>query len=97
MADKGGKVILRDVIEGGAQGRTSDLLVDGLTYDVYTPETSSVKSIVSAIRSKNSQAQGIVVDLSKSSLKPSDLNNILKRVQGAGAKNIKDIVVMPKK
>ncbi|SDG36968.1 SpvB/TcaC N-terminal domain-containing protein [Epilithonimonas hungarica] len=97
MAGRGSKVILRDVIEGGAQGRTSDLLVDGLTYDVYTPKTSSVKSIVSAIRSKNSQAQGIVVDLSESSLKPSDLNNILKRVQGAGAKNIKDIVVMPKK
>lgn len=97
MAGRGSKVILRDVIEGGAKGRTSDLLVDGLAYDVYTPETSNVNRIISNIAKKNSQAQGVVVDLSKTNVDPSQLSNVLKRVQGAGAKNIKDIVVMPKK
>ncbi|WP_428037165.1 hypothetical protein [Chryseobacterium nepalense] len=78
------------------EGRTSDLLINGISYDVYTPETSNISSIVRAIRNKNTQCNGVVLDLSKTSIKALDLGNLLKRVQGAGAKNINDIVIMPK-
>ena len=45
---------------------------------------------------KNSQTTGIVLDLSKTEVTSSQLGNALQRVQGTGAKNIKDIVIMPK-
>jgi|GEM_PF-4097954 len=77
-------------------GETSDLVVDGKTYDVYTPETSNINRIVSAIRKKNNQATGVVVDLSRSNATTEQLSNILKRVQGAGGTNITDIKIMPK-
>lgn len=75
-------------------GATSDLVVNGMNYDVYTPTTSNVNSIISAIAKKNKQTQGIILDLSKSSADPSQFNNALQRVQGAGARNIKDIQII---
>lgn len=93
MADLGNEVVLRPA--ANIQNvRTSDLLVNGNPYDVYTPITSNASRIISAIASKGSQASGIVLDLSQSSVKLQDLGNILARVQGAGAKNIVDIVVI---
>jgi len=89
-------VVLRLPIGTRAGGRTSDLLVDGVPYDVYTPKTANPDRIVSAIAKKNSQASGIVLDLTETSVTPSQLGNILKRVQGAGATDIHDIVIIGK-
>lgn len=83
------------------QGRTSDLLVNGIKYDVYTPETNNVSQIISKMAKKNSQANGIVLDLSKTNVTPDQLSNALARVKGAIESqgkvcNINDIVIMPK-
>ena len=93
MANLGNEVILRQPTQGSV-GRVSDLLVNGVTYDVYTPVTANANRIISAIASKGSQANGIVLDLSQTTVKLQDLGNILARVQGAGATNITDIVVI---
>ncbi len=77
-----------------AEGGTSDLLVNDVRYDVYTPTTSNADRIVSAIAKKNNQATGVVVDLSKTSVKAADLGNVVQRVQNAGAANIKDIIII---
>lgn len=50
---------------------------------------------MSAIAKKNQQAQGIVLDLSNSGVTSEQLGDILKRVNNAGAKNIKDIIILP--
>ncbi|MBP5107925.1 hypothetical protein, partial [Pseudomonas protegens] len=47
-----------------AEGKTSDLLVNGVSYDVYTPATGNADRIISAIAKKNTQAEGVVLDLS---------------------------------
>ena len=73
---------------------TSDLFVDGIAFDVYTPTTSNPNRIVSAIARKNSQATGIVLDLSHSEVTRKQLGNVLRRVRGAGAKNIRRIVII---
>jgi RHS repeat-associated protein len=97
MKGLGNDVLLRSPIGTRAEGQTSDLLVNGVNYDVFTPESTNPNRIISAMAKKNSQTTGIVLDLSKTSVTAEQLGNILKRVQGTGAKNIKDIVVMPKK
>ena len=96
MQNLGNKVVLRSPTGTRAAGGTSDLLVNNVNFDVYTPTTSNVGRVISAIAKKNSQTQGIVLDLSQTSINAKQLENILQRVQGAGAKNIKDIVIMPK-
>jgi hypothetical protein len=40
---------------------------------------------------------GCIKDMSKATVTSEQLGNVLKRVQGSGVRNIKDIVVMPKK
>ena len=70
--------------------------MDGRASDVYTPRTSSVDRIVSAIVSKNSQAQSVVLDLSQTSVTADQLVDILIRVRGAGATNIQEIIILPK-
>lgn len=102
MNSLGKNVTLRMPKGTRAGGGTSDLLVDGIKYDVYTPTSNSVNAIISGMAKKNSQTTGIVLDLSKSTVEASQLGNALQRVQGsikAGGKsvNIKDIVIMPKK
>ncbi len=95
-ADQGNDVLLRQPKGTRATGGTSDLLVNGRRGDVYTPKTSSVDRIVSAIASKNSQAQSIVLDLSQTSVTADQLIDILVRVRGAGATNIQEIIILPK-
>lgn len=96
MAAQGRNVLLRQPVGTRAGGRTSDLLVDGVRYDVYTPRTANPNRIISAIASKNSQAEGIVLDLSKTQVTPDQLGDVLRRVQGAGAANIRDVVIIGK-
>ncbi|MBQ8528096.1 MAG: hypothetical protein IJ429_06435, partial [Lachnospiraceae bacterium] len=101
MADLGNDVVLRPPAGTRVDGGTSDLLVNGVNYDVYTPTTSNPSAIIRAITKKNTQTTGIVLDLSNTTVSIDDLGNILARVVGAiekngGICNIKDIVVMPK-
>jgi len=57
-------------------------------------KTCAKGGIISSIAKKNTQASGIVLDLSNTSVTKEQLGNVLKRVQGAGAKNIKDIKII---
>ena len=77
-----------------AGGGTSDLLVDGVQYDVYTPVTANANRIISQLAKKNSQARGIVLDLSRTKVTSGQLGDVLARVRGAGAKNIDDVVII---
>ena len=100
MAEQGHDVVLRPPVGTRVDGGTSDLLVNGINYDVYTPKTSNVSRIVGGIAGKNSQTTGVVLDLSQTTVTADDLTNVLQRVQGsvkAGGKevNITDIVIMP--
>lgn len=101
MADLGNDVVLRPPVGTREGGQTSDLLVNGINYDVYTPITSNPSAIIRAITKKNTQTSGVVLDLSNTSVTEEDLGNILARVKGAiekngGVCNINDIVVMRK-
>lgn len=89
LASQGRNVVLRQA--NSAAGRTSDSLLDGIPYDVYTPTTGNLDRIVSSIASKGSQVRGggVVLGLSKSSLTPDQVGNTLPRVQG-----VTDIIVM---
>jgi RHS repeat-associated protein len=81
------------------EGQTSDLLVNGKAYDIYTPRSGSIKSIVSAILDKNSQATGIVINLFRTDVTRTDLGNLLYRMSRAmevrgKTLNIDDIIIM---
>jgi hypothetical protein len=96
LADRGSDVVLRDPIGTRAGGLTSDLLVNGEPWDVYTPTTGNVSRIVSAVASKGSQVQGggVIIDLSQTSVTADQLANIQARIAGTGAR-IGQILVMP--
>lgn len=81
--------------ESTGVGRTSDLLLDGVPYDVYTPTTGSLDRIVSTIASKGSQVRGggVVLDLSLSPLFGVDAAALLARVRGV-TKNISNIIIV---
>lgn len=101
LADQGNDVVLRPPSGTRANGDTSDLLVNGINYDVYTPITDNSNNIIRNMTSKNSQTVGIVLDLSETSVVADDLGNILARITGAiekngGTCNIKDVIVLPK-
>ena len=88
-------VILRPAT---GQGRTSDLMVNGKSYDIYTPQTNSVRSIMNAILKKNDQATGIVLNLSNTTVTRGDLVNLMVRMlraqQAVGKTlNIDDIII----
>ncbi|MER7606968.1 DNRLRE domain-containing protein [Nocardioides sp. NPDC127503] len=95
MSSLGRNVELRDPV--GARGTaTSDLLVDGLQYDVYTPTSSNPNSIIRAIAKKGSQVQGggVVLDLSQTSVTRADLGDIMARVANSTSR-VSDVVVLP--
>lgn len=58
MASQGKKVHLRQPVGTRAGGGTSDMLVDGVRYDVYTPTSGNPSRIISAMAKKNSQTEG---------------------------------------
>jgi filamentous hemagglutinin len=94
MSEQGHDVTLRPPSGTRAGGGTSDLLVDGKPYDVYTPTTSNPDRIISAIAKKNTQAEGVVLDLTGSSVTRAQLGNVVARVQGAGATKITNVVII---
>ncbi|MEU9887499.1 hypothetical protein [Sphaerisporangium sp. NPDC051011] len=65
-----------------AGGETSDLLVNGVRWDVFSPTSSSVKAILNKVAKKHSQVHGggVIVDLSGTGLSASDFANALARV-----------------
>lgn len=72
----------------------------GTQSKVKPPVPGNPSAIIRAITKKNTQAKGIVLDLSETSVSQSDLGNILARVKGAiekngGTCNIEDIIVLP--
>jgi RHS repeat-associated protein len=74
-----------------ATGATSDLVIDGVNYDVYTPTTGNAGRVVGGILDKNNQAQGVVVDLRQTTVASTDLGNVPARLQGAiNAQNAKN-------
>ncbi|WP_423735448.1 RHS repeat-associated core domain-containing protein [Chitinophaga caseinilytica] len=95
-------VYLRKPVGTRAGGETSDLVVNGVNYDVMTPITDKPGNIIKAMAKKNSQTTGIVLDLSRTTVTAKELGNVLRRVQGAietnkdKTVNIKDIIIMPK-
>ena len=102
LAKAGQNVILRNP-EGkrSPDGKTSDIILNGVNYDVYTPITSNIDNIVGAVAKKNSQGKGVILDLSKTSVKIEELTNIQQRIEGSikkgGSKvNIKEIIILPK-
>lgn len=101
MAEQGFDVTLRPPVGTRAGGGTSDLIVNGVNNDVYTPKTSNASAIIRAITKKNTQATGIVLDLSETSVTAEALGNIVARIKGAieangGTCKITDVVVIPK-
>jgi RHS repeat-associated protein len=84
MAARGSHVVLRDPVGTRTGGMTSDLLVDGVRWDVYSPTTGSVTNIIGRIAKKYSQVHGggVIVDLSRTGLSTADFDNALARVNG---------------
>ncbi|WPP42132.1 RHS repeat-associated core domain-containing protein [Paenibacillus hunanensis] len=100
MYEQGNQVILRHPVGTRLDGGTSDLLVNGKRYDVYTPETKDASRIIGGIAKKNSQAEGVILDLSKTPVTSEQLGNVIGRVHGIinkGGKtpNINDIIILP--
>ena len=99
--------VLRSVTQGAsrASGETSDLLVNGKPYDVYTPTSSRIENILDNMIAKGDQVRGggLVIDLSKTSVTQADIarfaaskgETILSAVQ-KGASGIMNIVFLPK-
>ena len=82
LADSGHDVLLRQQPKDAVH-QLSDLLVDGVPFDVYSPWTSRPNSIVSAIASKGPQVRGggVVVDLCRTSVTSAELGDVQRRVR----------------
>jgi len=96
LAALGRNVRLRQPIGTRAGGGTSDLLVDGVRYDVYTPRSSNPNRIIGEIARKGSQVQGggVVLDLSQTTVTAAELGDVLRRVQGITSQ-ISDVIILP--
>jgi RHS repeat-associated protein len=94
MANQGHNVVYRQ--QTGAT-KISDLLVDGVPYDVYTPITSNPDNVILGIAEKGPQVQGggVVLDLSQTSVTAADLGNVMARVSGL-TPDVTNVVILPK-
>ncbi|WP_158632659.1 hypothetical protein [Amycolatopsis sp. WAC 01416] len=84
MTTRGRNVELRDPVGARAGGGTSDLVVDGVRWDVYSPTSKSVDRIIAAVARKHSQVHGggVIVDLSRTGLTASDFPDAITRING---------------
>lgn len=94
LAQRGFHVVIRPPSGMRVGGETSDLVLNGRRYDIYTPTTTNPHRIISAIAKKNTQTEGIVLDLGATPVTVSQLGNVLARVRGAGATNISDVIIL---
>lgn len=98
----GHEVVLRDPPHGGGTRGvdTSDLIVDGEQYDIYSPETGNLNRIVSELVRKRSQVTGggVVLNLENSPLDVTDIDveSLLYRVNNAtsGSPPLSNIIVI---
>ena len=97
LAGLGRDVRLRQPVGTRAGGGTSDLLVDGVRYDVYTPRTTNPDRIISEIAKKGGQVHGggIVLDLSKTTVNVEELGDVMRRIQGI-TDRVSDVVILPR-
>lgn len=93
LAGQGRNVHLRHPKGTRAGGATSDLIVDGVPHEIYTPKTTNIDRIVGGIGKKGSQAKHIVLDLSQTSVTRDQLGNLLERVKGSGS-SVVDIIIL---
>jgi hypothetical protein len=84
MAGLGNRVTLRDPIGSRAGGQTSDLVVNGVPWDILTPTSDSVQAILNKAAKKHSQVHGggVLIDLSGTNLSAADFGNALARING---------------
>ncbi|MGW6931011.1 LamG-like jellyroll fold domain-containing protein [Lentzea sp. NPDC054927] len=85
LAGQGRRVELRPPGDDRRKkGNTSDLLVDGARWDVYTPSTANDDAVVTKVAKKYSQVHGggVIVDLHRTSLTAADLEDVLTRANG---------------
>jgi RHS repeat-associated protein len=68
MAEEGNSVVLREAAKATRGKGTSDLLVNGDPWDVFTPTSANPRSVAPAIAKKGNQAPRVVVDLSETSV-----------------------------
>ena len=85
--------------ERAPQGGTSDLLVNGKTYDILSPTTKNTDSIFRSVYNKNSQATGIILDLTDSAATPDRFSNLIGRLVGKASQdgvalNITDVYII---
>ena len=74
--------------------KTPDFAAAGDLYDVYSPTTANPNRIISELATKGKQgATAVILDLSRTSVTKQQLGNILGRIRGAGAKNIRHVIV----
>jgi RHS repeat-associated protein len=84
-------------------GETADFLVDGdrgtgrggRPYDVFSPEATKPDAVFRGIRNKDSQTTGVIVDFSRTPVKPEQLGNVMARLRGCNATNIQDVFYLP--
>lgn len=65
-----------------ADNGRSDLLVDGLPYDVYSLRFHNPSRIIDGIVRKSQAVAGIVVDLSETTVTVEELGDVLSRLRG---------------
>ncbi|MFI5496599.1 putative Ig domain-containing protein [Actinoplanes sp. NPDC051859] len=102
VAKLGNAVVLRDPPQGGGTRgvNTSDLLVNGKQYDIYSPKTKNLDRIASNIKAKRDQVEGggVVLNLRNSELKASevDAEQLLARANGAPSEHppLREIIVV---
>lgn len=99
LAENGETVILKPPVGvRSPAGETADSLImrvgNGRPFDIKTPTTGDAEAVFRNIRNANGQAQGVVLDLRKTAVKLTDLGNVMARLQGAGATNIEEVIVI---
>jgi hypothetical protein len=78
LAEEGHTVILREAPKkGGVRGKnTSDLLVNGVPEDVFTPKTENPRNIAQSVAKKGSQTSRVTVDLSNTTITREQLGGV---------------------
>lgn len=80
-----------DFLVGGQRGAG----MGGVPWDVLTPRTTIPNNIVRNITSKYDQSPNIILNLRHTPVQPSDLGDVLYRVQvGFGRTDIKQILII---
>jgi RHS repeat-associated protein len=68
-AAEGKNVTLREAPKGASRGAgTSDLVVEGVQEDIYTPTSTNPRSIAASVADKGNQASSVLVDLSRTTV-----------------------------